>query len=329
MANQTTAAELINRVRDLVPDPIYSAGVPQPDADGGLFRASTLYRWLDDGVRLITAATGYTLLDWTAMRAVQNRATYAVDSAFVVLDEAYAKLIRARLLNQRTLDTIYPGRSGESQSVQVAVYRNTGQLWLSWWPVPNYFDPVTTLASPMTTVDASATLAVGTDFLDYGYALIENELVQYQELDGNQLKDLTRGAGGTLAATHSVGVSVTSCSLWVRGSRSPAQITGSTSIVEVPAMWIPLLNNYLLAQCRLSENEFQEAGRMMKEFQESVQSIAQIFAGREPITQDAADVGRQPTGVNLRTPSPEEMPQPQQPLPNRRQLRQMNQTPMS
>ena len=326
MASVTTAGTIIDNVRDLVPDPVYSAGTPQPDADGGLFRAQTLYRWLDDGIRLMTAATGYTVLDWTAMQAVANRAQYVVDPAFMLIDEAYANLIRARVVNQRTLDNVYPSRGTEPQATTVAVWKMTSQMTTSWWPVPSASDPTTTTNGALSASDTSITVASSAGFLAYGFALIESELVQYQSITGNTLNDVTRGAGGTTAATHASGVAATSCGLWVRGSRSPAQVTSSTSVVEVPLLWNPLLNTYLLAQCRMSENEFQEGARLMQEFEKATQSIAATFAGREPIAESAAQVGRKDLGVQLASPSVADLGG--TPLPSRSQIRQARRTPM-
>src|SRR5262245_28913404 len=49
----TLAGDLITSIRDEIPDPSYNAATddPLPDGNGGLFRASTLYRWLDEAIR--------------------------------------------------------------------------------------------------------------------------------------------------------------------------------------------------------------------------------------------------------------------------------------
>jgi len=277
------AGTIVNNVRDSIPDPVYSGGVPQPDFDGGLFRAQTLYRWLDDGSRLITARMGWTLTDWYAMPAVVNQPVYRVSPLFLLMDQAYAKQFKTRLVNQFDSDSIFPGRGTEPQSNLSYIYRLTDHVEVGFSPVPDFSDPVTTLSGGITDTDTSITVASVTDFLSYGFVFIEDELVQYQSISGTTLNQCTRGCGGTVAVAHLTGVDVTHCSFWVRGSRSPITITSSTSIVEVPLGWVSLLNTYLLAMCRESENEYQRSSQLLQQFDAACAGIARSFGGRDPI----------------------------------------------
>lgn len=296
------AGTIINNVRDLIPDPVYSLSVPQPDADGGLFRAQTLYRWLDDGVRLMTSAAGYNLTDWTAVAAIANQPVYPIDPLFLVIDQAYSSQLRCRLINQTLMDAIYPGRGTQSKARTAYVNRVTGQVELGFQPVPSAADPATTLNGGISATDTSIVLASTAGFLSYGFVLIESELVRYQSISANTLNQCTRGMGGTAAVAHLTGVAATHCSLWVKGSRSPMTITDSTSVVEVPLAWVSLLNLYLLGMCRNSENEFGEGGRLLKEFDAAVAGIAKGFAGRDVMTPQAARQSRATTGVDTKPP---------------------------
>lgn len=299
------AGTIVNNVRDLIPDPIYSASIPQPDADGGLFRAQTLYRWLDDGVRLITNALGWTLSDWTAVSAVTGQAVYSVNPLFLLVDQAYAKQQMLLVPNQVNAMSIQPSRTSGAQADRAYIYRVTDHLEVGFSPLPNYTDVATTLSGGVTAGQTTLPLTSAASFLSYGYALIESELVQYQVISGNTLEAVTRGAGGTAAVAHAGGAAATHCSLWLKGSRSPVTITDSTSVVEVPLGWVSLLNTYLLAQCRQSENEDQVAARLLKEFDVAVEGIRRVFASKDFLTRGAISDLVPPQNVNLMPQSPQ------------------------
>jgi hypothetical protein len=295
------AGTIINSVRDAIPDPTYSAGVPQPDADGGLFRASTMYRWLDEGARSMTARMGYTLTDWTALPTVASQPVYAVDGLFSLIDEVYHKQLKLRLRQHGEVDEIYPGRTPAAQASAAYVYRMTDHIEVGFDPMPSAADPATTLNGGITASDASIVLTSATGFLSFGYVLIGTELIQYGGISGNTLIGCRRGLGGTTAVSHLTAVAVTQCSLWLKGTRSPLAIADSTSVVEMPPAWVPLLNLYVLAQCRTMEQEFGEAQRLLAQWDMACKGIERSFSGIDPFVR-----GRpaRPDGVVLPSAQP-------------------------
>jgi hypothetical protein len=282
-----TAAVIVNNVRDLIPDQIYLDGDPQPMTDGNI-RASTMYRWLDDGVRLITSQLGWNLTDWTAMAAKTEQPIYAMNPLFQIVDQAYAKQLRCRVLNQPEADSIYPGRGTQAQSVQAYIFRATDHLDIGFQPVPNFDDPTTTLGAGIDALVTTVPVTSATGFLPFGFVLVEEELIQYQLITGGNLLSCTRGAGGTLAVAHTGGVEVTHCSFWVKGARSPGTITRDTSIVEVPLGWVSLLNHYVLAMARQYQGEYPVSQALLAEFSKATSEIKQVFGGRDFITESAA-----------------------------------------
>jgi hypothetical protein len=144
----TLAGTIINRVRDLIPDPVFSGSTPQPDADAGLFRAQTLYGWLDDGVKLLVGASGWTLLDWTAMSVIASQPIYPVSPLFTVIDQAYSRALKLRLEAQAQAIDIYPNREPSAQQNRAYVFRATDHVDLGFDPPPAVDDAVTTLAGP-------------------------------------------------------------------------------------------------------------------------------------------------------------------------------------
>src|SRR6266568_4635586 len=90
----TTAGTLVNNVRDKAPDPTYTGTypneVPQPDADGGLIRAQTLYRWLDSGVRVLAQAIGAVVEDWTTLAQTANQPNYVLPVGFLTVADGFS-----------------------------------------------------------------------------------------------------------------------------------------------------------------------------------------------------------------------------------------------
>ena len=270
------AGPLITRVRDKIPDGVYAAGVADPTADGGLFRVSSLYGWLDDGIQVLTQLTGWTLADWWAMAQVAKQPWYAVEPHFISLESAYSNQwpLDVRLIDES--DTIWPDATGPlNQQPLLAYVRGLGSaLQIGVWPTPDAADPATTLSAAITATTPDPILVASTtNFLSFGYVQIEDEIIQYQVLASGSLGTVSRGIGGTTAAAHASGIAVTHLGLWMKGRRLPMTISSSTSPVEVPRAWQSHLETYVLAQCRTAEQEFGEAGRLMAAFEKACERI--------------------------------------------------------
>ena len=118
-------------------------------------------------------------------------------------------------------------------------------------------------------------LVSASGFLPFGYAQIENEIVQYQALSTSPvgIATITRGIGGTSPATHAGGVAVTHLSLWVKGKRTPLEITSSASLIELPSAFTYPLELYVLSKARQAEQEFGEAAKLMQSFHGEIDRI--------------------------------------------------------
>ena len=290
------AGTIISNVRDIYPDPAYSAGVPQPDADGPIFRAGSLYRWLDDGARLMVSRLGWTLTDWTAFPAVANKAIYGVNELWQIIDQVYASKFQCQVISRAEARAVTPNAAPGLQPKTAYVHSQGGSLSLGFDPFPNASDPATTLNGALTIGATSIVLTSAAGFLPSGYALIENELVFYQAIVGNTLTLVARGVGGTAAAAHNTATAITHCSLWVQGARVPNTITSSTSLVEVPLAWVSLLNLYLLGMMKLSGQDEAAAVKLLDLWEKGCAAIEQKVGGRDPFVRRLGD-DRQNGGV--------------------------------
>lgn len=263
--SSTPASAIINSVRDLLPDPVYNAaGDPQPSTDGGLFRAQTLYRFLNDGIKALVTKTNWVVDDWTAVPVTQHIPHYFVDSRWQSFDEVFVNGWRLGFAAEGYL--MWPQRVETGQPVCYSIHNTTDQTSVRFFPAPNYTDLATTLSSLTDAVQTTLFVGNTTGFLPYGFVQIDSELIQYYNLTSNTLVGVLRGIGGTTATTHSASTPVTHCSGWIKGVRTPKEIVTASDILEVPNSFQYPLQLYVLSRCRQSENEFQEASSLMQQF---------------------------------------------------------------
>lgn len=286
-----TAGSLIINVRDQIPDAVYVNG--QAEADGnGKFRAQTLYRWLDEGARMMVQRTGWTIDDWWPFPQRPNQPSYVIDPRYHRLEAAFANQWPCNTLDLNEADAIWPNSMvTASQSLWAYVRRLSDHLEVGFWPVPALTEPTPTLSG---NIGASGSdpilLSSVTNFLSYGYVTIDAEVIRYQKTQTSPagIAVVTRGEAGTAPAAHASGATVQHCGLWIKGQRSPNQITGSATVVEIPMGWIMHLEGYVLARCRSVQGRGQEAQAAMQGFEQACANINadprwKVNQGRLPI----------------------------------------------
>ncbi len=270
-----TAGDVVNIVRDLIPDPIYtSGGTPQPASDGGLFRSQTLVRWINDGAKSLAEQMGWTVEDWTAISVTKNQAFYTLDSKWVSFELGYQNAFQLALTPESF--TVWPKAVSGSQSTSYAIHKTTDHWELGLFPVPNTTDPTSTVATTMNASVSSLTVASSSGFLPYGYVQIENEVCWYGAISGNvQLTPLLRAQCGTTAATHSANVSVSHLSAWFKGVRNPNEITATTDVIEIPNSFMWALQEYVMAKASIAQNDLQAGQLHMTSFRQECKRIQQ------------------------------------------------------
>jgi hypothetical protein len=273
-----TAGTIVNAVRDMVPDPQYDgSGNPLPDQDGGLFRASSLYRWLDAGVRIMTRALGSVIIDWTAIALTTRQPWYAVNSQFEKIEDGFVNQWPIDSIMLSEGDTIWPSTGpAPGQPLWGFLHKVSDHLEMAFWPVPNNTDPVTTLTAPLAASGVDPIPVASTlNFLSFGYVQIDQEIIAYQQLTTGPagIGTISRGVCGTTAAAHLNAASVQHLGIWLKGERSPATLSSSTSVIELPLDVVSHLEDYLLARCRFAEQEDAEGARLMKQFHDYCKEI--------------------------------------------------------
>lgn len=267
-----TAATFINAIRDMIPDP--TNPIDTATADGSLFRSATLVRMLHRSCQRVAKDIGWTVQDWFAMAQVANQSVYVVDEKWQDVNEGNVYCNQFPLLHSPLRYSIYPGR-GTGRPLWYDLYRQTDHLELQLVNPPSAADAATTLAGVMTSTDLTATLTATTSFYSYGYVSIDSEIMAYEALTTSPigLTALRRGCCGTTAASHLLNATVTHLGIWLEGPRTPADITDTTSTVELPKAFRHLIELDTLRRCRVSEQDDLAAREQEQLYQGEVSRI--------------------------------------------------------
>ena len=151
------ASTIINNVRDQLPDPVFDgSGNPLPATDGGLFRSSTLCRFINDAVKSLSEKIGWIVEDWTAFAVTASQPFYPLDSKWVSFQLGYQNSFQLALSPESF--TLWPKAVTGGQSVNYTIHKTTDHWELGLFPVPNTTDPTSTVTS---TANPGTTAMVG------------------------------------------------------------------------------------------------------------------------------------------------------------------------
>lgn len=155
--------------------------------------------WANRGINLWTVEQGEIVLN-------SNQITYTIPSDTIDLLDFVVRT--GTNVNQtdinitRISETVYsqiPNKFATGRPIQVYVNRQSGNTNSA---------PSTTVASPIAATDTTITLTSVATMPSAGYVKIDNEIINYTNVIGNQLQNCVRGQANTTAASHLAGVSV-------------------------------------------------------------------------------------------------------------------------
>lgn len=244
-----------------------------PDTDGNFISVATLYRWLNEGLKVASRITGG-IQDVTAVQANSNINVYPLVNQWTKITQAWfdgwpVALGGANDTFQRTRVTGIVGN--------VTPFKQNESQYFECWPIPNRTGVSTTVnqGGGIGPTDNAVTVAQ-LPVLPLGLIKIDSELIYYSSTSGNTLIGLVRGMGGTTAASHANAVPALECNLRFRGYRMPESyaVGSANASLTVPPAWEALLVNYLVAKFRATEQDGQTASQIMQEFQREMSAWA-------------------------------------------------------
>jgi hypothetical protein len=230
-----------------------------PDTSGDAVSAATMFRWLNDALKLASTVCGG-LLDYSGIGSVSGQPQYIVPGQW--------KKISSLWYDGYPLDMDDAGnyfrRNAITASVlsSVALSLFTDRMMFEVWPQPSRTAAQTTLAAPFNIGDTQAVLTSVAGFLlTNGFVKIGNEICSYSGIVGSTLKNLIRALSGTVAASVNTGLPVSELNMFWQGWRmyAPTFAPGSSmQSIPVPVGWETMLPMYGLARMKLAEQNVAE-----------------------------------------------------------------------
>ena len=251
-----------------------------PDTDGQFASCATLYNWLNAGLQIISRGTGG-LLDYAGVGSSVGQPLYNVPGQWIELTSVWYDGYwvlggdRAQFFRRNTIT------SSVLSSCSMSVVG--GQNVLEVFPQPARTAAFTVLATPMAATDTMALLVDTSGFLlPFGFVQIDNEIMAYATISGNQLTGLIRGLGGSLAVAHLPGAPSQELNIFWSGKRQIAptyQQGNATTALAIPNGWDQLLIQYVAGRAKLVEHDTQSFQVFNQEMEKAVKGWALSNAG--------------------------------------------------
>ena len=155
--------------------------------------------WANRGINLWTIEQGQ-------IPMVTGQAIYALPTDTIDLLDTVVRTgtnqnqidINITRISESTYITI-PTKNAQGRPIQVWVNRQSGNTNAS---------ATTTLSSAVSLTDTTINVVSAANLPSSGYIKIDNEIIVYQNVSGNQLLNCFRGQANTFTATHSNGTSI-------------------------------------------------------------------------------------------------------------------------
>lgn len=249
----------------LAATPPYKPSAFLPEADGDLVSAFEIYRWMNAGLQELGRLAGG-ILDQTGVAMSASALDVVIPGFWLSIDFIWHNgwLTLPARQSENWLQSVQQGTPSIS-----TVWKNAAQQVLGVWPQPTITPPFSTLTAGMLATDTSASVTLSSPFTPPGLVLIDNEVMSFSQVGSSTtLIDMVRGYGGSVAAAHAIGATVTQATLRFLGRRMPVVILPgqSGSTLDVPAGWDTVLDDYLLSRFKQTEQNVDEAGKLMQEF---------------------------------------------------------------
>jgi hypothetical protein len=252
-----------------------------PDTDGTSLSAAALYRWISEGLDVITGLTEG-IRDVTGIPSTAGQAQYQLISNWRKIDNQWYDGWPMTAGNKSDVfrHNNVVGISGTGVLNQDSVIQQ-----VEFYPQSSRTSGNGTLTSALSATATSVPYTPGSSgwVLGFGLALIGPypadpsacELVYYSGNVSNSLSPVTRGMGGTFATAWPAGTQVLECNLYLTGLRYPTHYTRGQAANQLglPPAWIDALKDYLSSRFRGAEQDIEAQQALLKQLVEKCNGI--------------------------------------------------------
>lgn len=253
------------------------------DTDGlRMFSASTLYRWLNEGMRRLARKVGG-IQDYSAVGSVSGQSLYVLAGEWSKIDSVWYDGFPLGLGNQGGFFRRNQIRSSVLASAAISIRTNQVVMEVFYQPIRTA--GASTLSSAMAITDTVAAITSLANFTAFGppmFALIGSEIVALSAFSGSSLIGLIRGVGGTVPQAWPIGTAVQELNIPLLGKRLHTQQYtpgNAANMLPVPIGWESILPTYILSKARTAEQDTQTASALLKEFDDA--ALEMLRANRQ------------------------------------------------
>ena len=261
--------------------PVLRSSAWLPDTDGTALSAAALYRWISEGLDVMTAITEG-IRDVTGIPSTASQAQYQVIGNWRSLTSGFYDGWPITFGNKSDVfrHSNVVGISGTAVMNQDSVVQQ-----IELYPQSSRTSGVGTLSGPITATATTIPYTLGATgwVLGFGLALLGPyptdpslcELVYYSSNVSNQLTQITRGMGGTVARAWPTGTPLTECNIYLSGIRYPIhyQRGQAATQLNLPPAWIDALKDYLSSRFKGAEQDIEGQQAMLKLCEQKCQAI--------------------------------------------------------
>lgn len=257
-----------------------------PDTDGGFLSASGAYRLLN----LATQEMGRVVGGIKGLAGIQSTLgipMYRSPVGWFFLSNVWYDGWQCRLSNP---NEIFLFNNVQGVTALVSAESEGVNPMIQLWPQPVRTGGVTTAAAAIAATDTTIQTTgitivnfyppapVVDGFLQLGLMQIDQEMIQYGVVQGNNFVGCVRGIGGTTAAAHVNGSTITELNIRLSGYRAPSfySVGQSATLIDVPPAWEIPIYQRMLAEVRESEQIYDEAAKLRSDFIAECKELAMI-----------------------------------------------------
>jgi len=239
------------------------------------------------GVSWLNKALEETVLSLMPLRRLKgtdvatNQEAFSIPSDAIMMELVYHAKSQRRLVSRRGRDEFF----ARKQQIDNAL-SDYPTIWTEFedkvyvWPRYSGKSSTTAASGAITSTSSTVSVATTSSLQSTGRVKINSEEMEYTNVSTGNIKGVTRGVGGTSAASHASGDTVTQMDLLMLYRRQHASIGTGGETVDIPPYLQPMLEDYALYLAFMAEGS-RERGKEQYELYRAKLEQAEYAAKRE------------------------------------------------
>ena len=259
----TTAASLMTPIRK-----IYG------DTAGDYLTDAILLTYLDSAQKKF-CSEAWPLYRYNGTTVSANQEAFTIPDENIIIEAVINQQGTSRLLKYVGVRDFFTQKMavGNAKGTPTIYTHFEGKVWV--YPRYSTASKTTTTGAAVQASYSSITLASNANLRAAGKIIINSEEMMYDAKGSVFINGVVRGDGGTTAASHASGDTVTQLDLEMLYRRHPIALATSAE-PEIPEVWHEYLNDYVLYLAYVGEGQNQKASFFLNLFNERIKEAKDI-----------------------------------------------------